>query len=541
MALAPTLNDFYTSNLYTCARFLIKLIETTNFQILSNEEYDTFIKKLISGKSRSIMHYANYYGVNKLSTDDTLLQLVKKRIPTVSQVDKILACFLASKVTSYTWIEYIIDKGYILSKKQLNILILAGYQKSLDTIIDTIECPTLDIVLKSNNIYNNLEAIEKVALYHKTIITNVHLQIIVDNMYANIIGNTYDTKMAIIISVLEKFIKLKFNPDSESLIIVIDKYKTYNNAALVKCITLLLTNPIIITHNVMKLVGSLASQYSTTKFYFEIIKLLLASNYVATTESYKIITISVFNKDIVELYLQFIKTISEIHKIKPNVDTLVFACEIGNVTLFDFCITQKIVPTIDCMYAICKNYKNNASYDLLLEQLLNMKLLPDNQCISIAIKARCNNCIKVLLQYGGYINLDLVSEMIGTKYAETYALPDLEAYDIPYDDNIYALCHKFDCYPLTVINKLSVEKTVIKLREMCKASSIVDIEKYIQQHKLNYDKFCYDNLLYSGVGDKINIALKALDDKIYKIDKISVLRLPSTYDIMQYYDKYFKL
>jgi hypothetical protein len=134
----------------------------------------------------------------------------------------------------------------------------------------------------------------------------------------------------------------------------------------------------------------------------------------------------------------------------------------------------------------------------MIEQLINMKLIPDKECGKYVSKLD-NNSIKTLVASGLAMNNDMLDSLLSKKSN----ISILENLGIELDDTIAFFLHKHQKY----LSDLEVEKfkepfkTQLKLRNMfVDAEDLTEIKKFIAHNNLIPDQYCYDNSL--GNSDK---------------------------------------
>lgn len=522
---------------YAGSKLVYNLIETTDFKALSEDTFDKFITKLITGQGRSVLANTRYYTTS--NPDEILLKLVKKRVPTSKQFDKLLVC--ASKIStgSFEWVNHIIDKGlFTPTTKQTKQLIVAGYSKGLEKSIETDDCPSIEIVLGSKNIYNNLSTIEKIVKFKKLTLTNDNLKTIIDVIRKDIVIDKVS-------NILTLFIDLGFIPDNKTLQIVFEILDS-KGLLYTEWLTILLSVPMQINGlcDIVKIICSRISIYSSTRYctcIYKLIDMLLEHGYTPTVDIYTYILHCIHHTQ----YIAFLTKMVSTYGIKPDITTLIFACDQTNDILFNFCLNQKIFPDMECLYSLCNGMSPETNvqqtFNKMLEQIINTKILPDQKSVEIAVLAKKHKCVEFLLNNGACLNMELIELMIGTGYAINFNIPDLESYSIPYDEKIYKICHKYNTYPPNLIKLIKIDINIIRLREMCKTNKLEEITVFMDKNKLQLDNFCYDNLLScSSVKDKRQFVLNAIENKLYYPDKSSIMRIETVYDRTQLFDKYIK-
>ena len=82
-------------------------------------------------------------------------------------------------------------------------------------------------------------------------------------------------------------------------------------------------------------------------------------------------------------------------------------------------------------------------------------------------------------------------------------IPNLELYNIPYDDKLYDLCHEANHIPDEYRDKFVIDPKVIKLRDMCQTESLKSILTYANTYGVPFDRYCLDRACSSRENDDI--------------------------------------
>ena len=73
-------------------------------------------------------------------------------------------------------------------------------------------------------------------------------------------------------------------------------------------------------------------------------------------------------------------------------------------------------------------------------------------------------------------------------------LPDLNRFEINYDEKLYYLCFKYDNFPKEWLDKMTIEKSILELREMCRTKKITanTFREFLIKKKVKPDRYCLD-------------------------------------------------
>lgn len=578
--------------------YLVQTINATIFSDIPDNLFDKFIARITVGGSNSHLRRSLYYKAynepdNLNSPGQLLEKIVKGKLPNAKQLDKLINCAVLLPIKQYEWVDYIISKGVHLTEKQLKILLANGYQRDLKLLINDNAVLPIDIILTTTKLENNLDLLEDIIVKNKIKLTNEHYKMILES---NIVGISKITEKIINLGfvpdsetinlfldcfavyskpdmnfdTLEKLVnkknplldihlktslklnksssqldillflfeKLKFNPTTETICTLIESSSCYSfqyNLTIYTYLTKIIEKGIKITDQILEkiytMLGNLVSYYpaqfeSASKILFTILK----SGYVPKINLYKLTINNCNAVGYKELLEEFVK-----YKFYPNNETIIFACTSNNEVLFDFCMKHKILPNMDCLYAVCAIYTTHTK---ILEKLYNMKLIPDEKSLIIALENK-TGCVENLLENGAPLTDYVLDIFLGT-YNTNIAL--LEKYGVAFNDAIYKVCHKYSYYPDKLINSLQIDKFQITLINMCLNHAMDDVIIYKEEHKLEFDKFCYDNLFKAGYDNsyvrKREFCELAIKNGLYKVDIVTIFRISNIYAKYKLYEEY---
>lgn len=423
-----------------CKYFFNELYRSN--QLLTSNQLDAFIKKIVFGKSRSL--------INISINIEVLNILTQRHLLTEKQVSSILDCF-KWKQKSYVWIENLIKLGYNISDKQRIILIDHGYRQGIDLILnkDTATINDLNIICKMHELDN--EKIKNFLDKFKIIPNLDTIEILCKNIEYNI--NTTNIIVAIDEMIKHNlplslaFIKILFN----HIIFVefsgsIKKYiERLFDENYVKCINdiefiFIKLTPMNIL-NILYLIR-LCSRFNIPHYNdAKYLKLLMTANHDNDKDKDNDKIFLKNYKDIVMVFLNSLSNESEL------LELLEHACHMSDEFTFDIILNKINKITDKCIIYACGSYNIR-----ILKILLNMKVLPTIECLKALsdINSKNHEIFNILISNGLVINL----ETIEIAFMKNIYIDNLQIYGYQPDIEVYKICYKYQCFPNTYILQL---------------------------------------------------------------------------------------
>lgn len=182
-------------------------------------------------------------------------------------------------------------------------------------------------------------------------------------------------------------------------------------------------------------------------------------------------------------------------KLEPNQETLEAVCSKKcNLILFNKLTKEyNMAPDKKCLELVVSSEYPKLD---LIQEILCYKIEPD---LSIFYKLLHNeNCysetalpiINLFSKNGLKLSINEIELMI-KKYKQ---LPDLNRFEINYDEKLYYLCFKYDNFPKEWLDKMTIEKSILELREMCRTKKITanTFREFLIKKKVKPDRYCLD-------------------------------------------------
>ena len=131
------------------------------------------------------------------------------------------------------------------------------------------------------------------------------------------------------------------------------------------------------------------------------------------------------------------------------------ACLMGDELFFDVILEISKKISNKCLLNACKSRSSN-----IMTKLFNMKAQPTKECISMLsyidtesyYSTKNVEICELLINNGLPITLETIDLLLEIGYT----VPNLKSYDIPYDINIYKICHKHKEMSSDYIDNLEV-------------------------------------------------------------------------------------
>ena len=237
------------------------------------------------------------------------------------------------------------------------------------------------------------------------------------------------------------------------------------------------------------------------------INLLLAShNYIYLDKSeidiYEQINLThkILTRYLVDEYIKIpIIDMFDIFKILPNIETLNCMCKsTSHYATIDILFNKyKIVPTKQTLDISVKLLNVE-----LIRKILNYKLIPDSTTIkNILIHytqdvSKINEVIELCINYGFVATIDDVGYLLSLRYV----LPNLERFNIAYDEHLYFVCYWQSYFPDEYLSKFMIDTNVIEMHRLCREGySFSKIIKFLKNKNLRLDRYAMELLLMSDI------------------------------------------
>jgi hypothetical protein len=489
-----TFIEFYKKDYMSVKKNIKLLNDVTNMfnnldknnEKLTDNEISKYINKITNGRSRSLLARDN-------GSDNSLLieKLLSKHTVSSSQLNKILLtlklCRNDQTLSNMNWVKMLIDKKYkftIIQKTKL---------RELDYEVD-----------KKEDIIKKLKKADIVA-YERT-----------QKLYMDLLISYFSGKNIRIEDVSDRCIDHKMIPNDDCLI------------AIFKNSTVSWTD---VPHYINEFL--LLGYQPTSKILYEILKCCMKSavresiidslkalciltidngqlnnevkNYILKNLFYfphNIITffvqhdIAILNKKTIKMLIkkttyddfnnqQLIQQYNYLSKELYDQEICDEICRIGDECYFKFLVNNQLFKTSN----------NSLKYGclsgslLIIDDLLNMKVLPDTECLYYLNKNMSTKILPMLITYGLPLNHTTIYVLYSL---DMLLISDLEKYDIKADDKLYLEFHKQGKSNFKKAYKILFNNPLTIFRESFATDSIDDIIYELKEHNMKLDQFCYD-------------------------------------------------
>lgn len=462
----------YNSVFFKDCKFVLDKIYSRN-ETLTSSQLDNLIKKMVKGKSRSLMTYRIAEGIELLG------HITEKHLLSEKQVTLIIECIISCNrsIESFQWIDNLIALGYELSDMQINKLVSMNYQKSIDMMFKKIlqkDCSNireLNLICSSPHI--PLEDIEKYLNKYKINPTLETVESIIQ-MEKNKDPNI---KTPIADLILMRILLLSQNGLQESVQVIQYIYKIFLIDILNDYIDKLFDKNIIskmsdinfmfkqeyhlpiVMENIIYMLKKF-EQYNIPRD-FECLKNLMTQ--ITRPAKYQEDNINQYNygrytNSNIEKYFDIIISFLKdsplgFDNITYELELLEHACYISDILMFDILIKKINTYTNKCVINACVSWSIN-----MLNILFDMKALPTLECVKQLGENRYRNIeiFNILLKNGLPINM----ETIDAAFEKEIYISSLDNYNVVADIELYKLCYKYDKFPNEYITQLDKNPSV---------------------------------------------------------------------------------
>lgn len=509
--------SLYGSNfLDDCDSFLTKLYSKD--EILTSQQVDSLIRKMIKGRSRSLL---NYYGYKNIAV---LNKLTEKHMLTEKQVGSIISC-IKNNTDSFKWIDNLIILGYQLADKQRDKLITLGYKAGIDLILKKGTSCIEELNSICSSVEFNLEKVETFLKKFNIIPAISTVEILIQKLSisaTNYYGSyaAQNKQKSDFEFVIKKLIEYKLPPCIE----VIEKlYKFIDFYQIPQYIDKLFNTNFIndlsdiafmFDHQSHLLIPMGNIEYMLTKCeqykihlnpkYLKPLMIGINKSAEPTGLYQSIINIKTYthikfiydSQIILEPYYNIIDKFLQVSK-GSELELLEHACYVSDRLVFDILINKSIEFTEKCVSNTCASHSIN-----MLKILFNMKGLPNLDCVK-SLTGNDNSNVQVfnlLLANGLPINI----ETIEVAFTKGLYISNLEDYGFKPDLDLYKICYKYNNFPnvyviqleknssidmdirLAIAGGLSTKKTEEEIIDLIKTRNILPDYMMYGQAIINY-------------------------------------------------------
>ena len=433
-------------------------------ETLTMSQLDSLIKKMIKGRSSSLVQYDCHNYSNKV-----LNKLTERHMLTEKQISSLLLC-MTSREMAYIWVDNLIVAGYKLSSKHLDTLISLGYRAGISLLLKNETATISDLNSICNSVNLDINNLEQFLKKFKIIPTIETINILVTKFgSAYVPANQTDDKYNKLITAVKKLIEYKLDQNVAIInnlfsVCYLNQFDDYINQLFENGIICSLNDiaPMFEkqSHELHKITNI---KYMLTKFQDRNIilnpiywnKLMTQivcapSNWIEPKcNSYKYSNTNSCNTyadckiyfEICEMFLNFAN---------PSVESLEAACLVADRMSFDMLINKLNKFSDQCVINVCA-----ASATGMLNILINMKALPTLDCLK-AIPINDNTIFQILLKNG----LPLNYETLEAAFIKNLYVSNLSDYGITPGIELYRICYKYKKYPYEYTMQLDKNPSV---------------------------------------------------------------------------------
>ena len=428
--------SIYTKNFEIDCECFFKNLYSKN-ETLTTKQIDDFIKKIIKGKSRSLLSYSSS------GRADVLNKLTERHLLTEKQINLLIPCVK----TNFKWVDNLILLGYHLSDKQRDSLIISGYRAGVDLILNQntsnveelnsicnsaeFNLGNIDTFLKKFNVIPNIKTID--------ILIQKCGQLRPNNYYYN------DTKKRETSDLQSAVIKMIEHKLPVSIDVINKLYKHILLAKISEYVDVLFKDGHITkmddisfmfdktahaspSINNIRYILTKCEQYKIEFDHKYLKQLMIFINYTSKSTSeqteskfdIKIYKHGVYLYDsqlVIEPYYDIINCFIKFNN-SAELELLENACLVSDRLMFDILIRKLNKFTDKCVYNTCAS----GSIDML-KILFNMKALPTIECLE-SLQNSSTSIFNMLLQNGLPINI----QTIDIAFEKHLYIPNLEDY-----------------------------------------------------------------------------------------------------------------
>lgn len=467
--------------------------------------------------------------------------MFKNFVPNEKQVEQLISCYksgMSHHINVYIWIDQLVDKKHIFTDKQIKMINSIGYPNMNKILGNSITIETLkyyknlmiryhtySLRISDNEFFDLDEEIEKIKNFNGNlpqeylyelfgychsinkfeplIIAVINKSDMDQSIFSHLIDNKIDN-YNIFMSVLKKvkytneFIDYLINiPSSllnlETLLLAVSQgYNVTENTL----------NSIVSKNTECKVDLTNLNGINLDKINTKLMEIKKNEDMLGKLDKLKIDTTTLF----------------EIFDIAPSIETLRLICKCccndGNEDYSNsgrvkyFIKKYKIYPNKMCLDASIqvKDIK-------LITEILCYKLIPDKETLKnlwpekIGYYHYSNDNIQKIIELLIKNGLKCDFDDIKLALKNSQYIPQLEIFNIPYDEQLYFQCYKYDNFPDYYNEKFAIDQKILELRTLCRKNNNTPkkIMSSITLNKNIIDQYCIDFLYMSNKHKICNI------------------------------------
>ncbi len=185
--------------------------------------------------------------------------------------------------------------------------------------------------------------------------------------------------------------------------------------------------------------------------------------------------------------------------VQPDITTLINLLKKDcSVYLIKSIIKKNVIPDKECLDTILCNH-GDTNWIKLVKFILDYKIVPDRnsllQLLSgkiVSLRKCINEILELLISYGLHINMEDLEKIMSKKLF----VPNLERFNINYDEHLYFMCHKNRHFPEEYTKKFAtnIDSNILKLRSMCNSYLNAQFFGFMEINNLKLDNYCLENM-----------------------------------------------
>lgn len=482
-----------------------KLIELK--YVFTQSDFNNFITLGVHNKKNGFINWSPYNESEKKIKSIIIKELFAKFTPTDKQFKMLFCCF-DRYTNAFEWVDTLVERNYSFTQEQKQLLVdnkydatkLFGNAVSVDDIKKSISSL---IISKSTTLENVSKILDKYVDKIPDDILDYTISIYKynDNYY-------YDTSLDMLHKLIDLLIAKGCSMQSSvnDVLVKNEITCTFLFYKLFECG--LVPNTTLKTY-LSKRNKSLEVFIYLNKFGIkytvdDLNQILCHSEYlkgintkgqynnlvIDTTKLQQFLLSAGYDKTMIESslthdhYLNIYKFMLRLGVI-PNMQTLEMACDKAHAqTFIDLTKNYKFQPTKKMLDVSLKTHNLE-----LISNILCYKIIPDSDSVRALLYCWSHEVFELLVKFGLELTFDDLKQLISRQIE----IPNLERFDIPYDESLYYICYLHNFFPMHYDDKFTIDKKTLNLRQMCRNSKTTLDEFIVASSGTKIDKYCYDH------------------------------------------------
>jgi hypothetical protein len=180
-----------------------------------------------------------------------------------------------------------------------------------------------------------------------------------------------------------------------------------------------------------------------------------------------------------------------------------------DLEIIKYVLSQKIDPDETTLKALVESCKRKKIGNNMVRYRRNRKIRRNERIIKKkkVTVPKVMVILNMLMGHGLKINLNCIGMLLSLNLY----LPNLETYNIPYDEDLYFMCYVNEYFPDEYMSKFTIDKNILIMRDFVKnkLNTYTKFTKFIKDNNIVLDNYMLDKVFL------MRYQLRKLHDTIF--------------------------